>query len=203
MSIQNVAVDARTGFGKGNTKRLRKAGKIPSVVYGMGREALSISILPSTITQIIKSEKSLNSVLNLGLPDTNTDTDNCHVMIKSVDRHPVTDRLIHVDFMRIDMEKQVKAMVPLRFVGTPAGVKLGGVLTLVRHQLEIECLPKDLLSYLEVDVDKLGLEETLRIGDLPAIEGVTFKLGPTRMIAVIRTQKAVVNEVEEEEESPA
>ena len=151
MSIQDVVVNRREVLGKEETGRLRKAGQLPCVVYGMGGESVPVSVEPKVISTIIRSEKGLNTVLHLRLAGTEQTR---HVMIKSLDRHPVTDRLTHVDFMRIDMEKPVTAIIPLKFTGAPEGVKLGGTLTLVRHEVEIECVPKYLLGSITVDVSR-------------------------------------------------
>lgn len=196
MSIQDVVVRRREVLGKEETGRLRKSGRIPGVVYGMGGEALSVSVDPKVINKVSRSEKGLNSVLNLALEGTEQTR---YVMIKDMTRHPVTDYLTHVDFMRIDMDKKVHAIIPLRFAGSPEGVKLGGILTIVRHEVEITCLPKDLLGSIEVDVSKLGLDDALRIGDLPKTEGVDFVLGPTRTVAVVHAEKnAKIDDGEEE-----
>ena len=203
MSIQEVVVHAREESGKGPAGRLRRSGLIPSVVYGFGRDARSISVEPKAIARVIQSEKGLNSVLNLRLDDTDKTS---HVMIRSVDRHPVTDRLLHVDFLRIDMDKKVRAVIPVEFTGSPEGVKLGGVLTIVRHEVEVECLPKDLPGVLRVDATNLGLDEALRIGDLPQTEGVEYVLGPKRMVAVVHAPDhggGSVSEEDGEEEEEA
>lgn len=195
--IQEVVVKSREITGKEESGRLRRAGHVPSVVYGLGKEPTSVTVEPKQIHTILKSEKGLNSVLNLRLEGTEQTR---HVMIKDLDRHPVTNRLTHVDFLRIDMDKKVKAMIPLNFTGSPAGVKLGGVLTMVRHEVEIECLPKDLMGAITVSVSGLGLDDKLTIGDLPNPEGVTYTLGAKRTVAVVHHEKAVIVDDEEGED---
>jgi len=196
MSIQDVVVKRRELLGKEETKRLRKTGLIPAVVYGMGGESVSVSLEPKSINRIIKSEKGLNTVLNLSLEGTDQTR---HVMVKDLTRHPVTDRLTHIDFMRIDMQQEVDAVIPVNLTGTPEGVKLGGILTIVRHEVEITCLPKHLVGQITMDVTHLGLDEALRVGDLPAFEGVTYKLGPNRTVAVVHAEKKAVIDDEDED----
>ena len=196
MSIQEVVVQPRTLLGKEESKRMRKRGLIPSVVYGYGVEPKNIAVEPKVINKIIHSEKGLNAVLNLRLVDTDQTR---HVMIKHIDRHPVTDRLLHVDFLRIDMNRIIHATIELAFEGVPAGVKLGGILTTVHHQVDVECLPKDLPSMIRVDVTGLGMDEGIRVKDLPQYEGVTYKLDPEQTLAVVHPpQKEQVEEEEEE-----
>lgn len=201
MSIQDLTVTRREKLGKEETGRLRKSGLIPAVVYGMGGEAVSVSVEPKAVNAIIRSEKGLNTVLNLTLEGTDQTR---HVMVKDLDRHPVTDRLMHVDFLRIDMEKEVTATIPVRLTGSPEGVKLGGILTIVRHQVDITCLPKDLLGTITMDVSGLGLDDALRIGDLPEFEGVKYVLGPKRTVAVVHAEKkAVLDEEDDDAEEAA
>ena len=101
-NVTEVVVQSREALGTGNTRRLRRAGMIPSVVYGLGDGAVSVTVEPKAISKIIRSETGMNTVLNLRLEGTE---ETRHVMIKTLDRHPVTDRLMHVDFLRIDMDK--------------------------------------------------------------------------------------------------
>jgi len=196
-NIQEVVVERRENLGKGEAGRLRKSGLIPCVVYGLGGEPVPVSVKPKAISRVIHSEIGLNSVLNLRMADSDQTR---YVMIKTLDRHPVTDRLIHIDFLRIDMDKKVNATIPVETVGMPEGVKLGGVLALVRHELEIECLPRHLIGVIKVDVSRLQLMDTLRVGDLPEYEGVSYVLGPKRTVATVRPKGQEVTDDEEEEE---
>jgi len=200
MSIQEVVVTRREGRGKGPAGRLRRSGYIPSVVYGGQGESFAVAVEPKTVIKVIKSEKGLNSVLSLRLADTEQTR---HVMIKSLSRHPVTDRLMHVDFIRIDMDAKISAAIPLEFVGLAEGVKLGGVLTIVRHEVNIECLPKHLLGKIEVDVTGLGMDGTLRVKDLPVFDGVTYTVGPNRMIAVVHAAASADVSVSDEDDDLA
>ena len=197
MSIPEIVVKPRELTGKGPAGRMRRAGIIPSVVYGLNDEPKKVTVEPKAINRIIHSEKGMNTVMNLRLEDTEATR---HVMIKSVDRHPVTDRLIHVDFIRIDMDKEIAAVIPVTLVGSPEGVKLGGVLTMVRHEVEITCLPKNLPGEIRVDVTGLGLDDALRISDLPQLEGVVYTLEANRVVAVVHEPDKEAEEGEGEAE---
>ncbi|CAM2008558.1 50S ribosomal protein L25 [Acanthopleuribacter pedis] len=197
-NIPEIVVFPRELTGKGAAGRLRKEGMIPSVVYGLDVAPSSISVEPKTIGKILHSEKGLNAVVNLRLDNSDQTR---HVMIKDLDRHPVTGRLTHVDFIRVDMDKEVDASIELEISGLPKGVKEGGVLTVVRHDVEVRCLPKFLPGVLKVDVSSLGIDDAKRVSDLPELEGVTYKLDAKRVIAVVHlpSNKNVVDEPEEEE----
>jgi large subunit ribosomal protein L25 len=196
MGIQELSVTTRTTTGKGEAGRLRRSGFIPGVVYGLGMDSISVAVSPKAIGHILHSEKGLNSVVLLREEQGDRSR---HVMIKALDRHPVTDRLTHVDFIRLDMEKPIRAIVPLHVVGTPQGVKLGGILTIVRHELEVEALPADIPSSIEADVSGLAMDEALRIGSLPEITGVRFVLGPTRTLAVVHLPDTEIEKGEKAE----
>lgn len=195
MAIEEVVVKPRELTGKEAAGRLRRSGMIPGVVYGMGGNSVSVSVEPKIINRIIRSESGINTVLKLKLEGS---ANVRHVMIKEVDRHPVTDRLAHIDFLRIDMDKKLTATIPVDLVGTPEGVKLGGLLTIVRHEIDVECLAGDLPPKIQVNVEQLGLEDALRVSDLPEMEGIKYLLEGNRTIAVVHAPEA--EEVAEEEE---
>jgi len=194
MSIPDIIVRDRELTGKGPAGRLRRSGRIPCVVYGLEIAPRAVSIDPKYVNKIFHSEKGLNTVMNLRLEDSETTR---HVMIKAVDRHPLTDRLTHVDFLRVDMNKPVTVVIPVNCTGHPEGVKLGGVLTIVRHEVEVTCLPKDLPGSFNVDVSGLGMDDALRVRDLPVIDGVTINLEPRRTIAVVHAPDKEASEEEE------
>lgn len=200
MSIPELVVEKREKRGKGEAGRLRKSGKIPAVVYGLNRDPFSVSVDPKKISEILHSEKGLNTVVDMRLTGSE---DSRYVMVKDLSRHPVSSRIIHVDFVRIDMDQEIVSVVPVETKGTPVGVKLGGVMTLVRHEIEIRCKPKDLQGTLTIDVSGLELEDAIRVKDLPVIEGVEYLLGPSRVIAVVHAANKEVAEDEEDDEEDA
>lgn len=197
-NVVDLTVQSREKVGTANTRRLRREGKVPAVVYGMGGSTVPVTVEPKALGKIINSEDGLNTVVNLQLEGTE---ETRHVMIKDMERHPINNRLTHVDFVRIDMDKKVHAQLPLVFTGDAEGTKLGGLMTIVRHELEVICLPKHLRGNLKVDISALGINSTLRIGDLPEFEGIEFVLGPTRTLVTIRPQGAEAEADEEEDDA--
>lgn len=195
MSVQEVVVHARGRLGKGASGRIRRKGLLPCVVYGMGEAPVSICVDPKSVNKILRSEKGLNSVLLLKLDGSD---ESRHVMIKGVDRHAVSGRLVHLDFIRVDMNKAVRAVIPLEFTGSAPGVKLGGILALVRHNVEVESLPDKLPGVVTFDLSSLELNEVARVEDLPVLDGVTYLLDAKKAIAVVQAPGRVEEEVEEE-----
>jgi large subunit ribosomal protein L25 len=172
MSNEVIAVSKRETFGKTPLRDLRKSGMLPAVVYGLNEPPVAIAISPKVVARIISSETGMNSVVLMQREGTDIQR---HVIIKDVQRDPVTGRLRHVDFLRVDPTHKVKVKVPVKLIGIPYGVKTqGGMLDFVHRTLEIECLPSLIPAHVDVNVealkvgdsvrfDQLGLASTLRI----------------------------------------
>ncbi len=166
-----VIAKAREGkFNKNAARRVRVAGKIPAVIYGAG-EPIAIELEPKQISRILYSETGHNTIFDVeieGQPETKA-------MIVDWQLEPLNDKLIHVDLKRIALDKKLHLKVRVKLVGIPSGVKNdGGILDQVLREVEIECLPANIPSHLDVDVTGLGLNSNLRVADLPHPEGVTF-----------------------------
>jgi large subunit ribosomal protein L25 len=167
-----VAATPREGkFNKNAARRVRVQGKIPAVVYGAKEPALAIELDPKQMLRILHSETGHNSIFDLEVIGSSTKT---KVMIVDWQYEPIKDRLIHIDLKRIAMDKAMKVEVPVLLEGIPVGVKMGGgILDQVLREVEIECLPSDIPSHINVDVSNLGFGDVLRISDLP--HGGKFK----------------------------
>jgi large subunit ribosomal protein L25 len=167
-----VAATPREGkFNKNAARRVRVQGKIPAVVYGAKEPALAIELDPKQMLRILHSESGHNSIFDLEVKGLTAKT---KVMIVDWQYEPIKDRLIHIDLKRIAMDKVMKVEVPVQLEGIPVGVKLGGgILDQVLREVEIECLPADIPSHINVDVSKLAFGDVLRVSDLP--HGGKFK----------------------------
>src|SRR5271170_8035213 len=167
-----VSATPREGkFTKNAARRVRVQGKIPAVVYGAKEPALAIELDPKQMLRILHSESGHNSIFDLEVAGSSAKT---KVMIVDWQYEPIKDRLIHIDLKRIAMDKAMKVEVPILLEGTAVGVKLGGgILDQVLREVEIECLPADIPSYIGVDVSNLAFGDVLRVSDLP--HGGKFK----------------------------
>ncbi len=160
-----VTAKAREGkFNKNAARRVRVAGKIPAVLYGGGQDPVAIEVDPKQISRILYSESGHNTIFDLDLDGKIS----AKAMIVDWQREPIKDSLIHIDLKRIALDKALKVSVPIKLVGTAVGVKThGGILDQVLREIEIECLPADIPSHIDVDVTELGLHQVLRVKDLP------------------------------------
>jgi len=168
-----VNATPRTGkFNKNAARRVRVAGKIPAVLYGAGHEPVAVEVDPKQISRILFSESGHNTIFDVQLGDGSSAA---KAMIVDWQREPIKDQLIHIDLKRIALDKTLRVSVPIRMVGVAIGVKAeGGILDLVLREAEIECLPADIPSHIDVDVSNLGLHQVLRVSDLPHSDKIKY-----------------------------
>ena len=159
-------------FNKNAARRVRVAGKIPAVLYGGGQDPIALEVDPKQISRILFSESGHNTIFDLEMGG---GTSAAKAMIVDWQREPIKDQLIHIDLKRIALDKALKVSVRVKLIGTPVGVKLqGGVLDLVLREVEVECLPADIPSHIDVDVSELGLNGSVRVSDLPHSDKLKF-----------------------------
>jgi large subunit ribosomal protein L25 len=168
-----VVATPRTGkFNKNAARRVRVAGKIPAVLYGAGHEPVAVEVDPKAISRILYSESGHNTIFDLTLGE---QANAAKAMIVDWQREPINDKLIHIDLKRIALDKVLRVSVPIKLVGVAAGVKTqGGILDQVLREVEIECLPADIPSHIDVDITNLGLHHVLRVSELPHSDKVKF-----------------------------
>ena len=167
-----VNAKPRTGkFNKNAARRVRAAGNIPAVLYGAGQDAVAVEVDPKHISKILFSDTGHNTIFDVDLGDKSP----VKAMIVDWQREPIKDRLIHIDLKRIAMDKVLKVSVRVKLMGVPVGVKThGGILDQVLREVEIECLPSDIPSHIDVDVTNLDLHEVLRVSGLPHSEKIKY-----------------------------
>ncbi len=160
MSQETLIVPKRESFGKAAIRDLKASGMIPAVVYGLNEPPVAIAISPKVVARVLASDTGMNSVMFLQREGTDIKR---HVIIKDLQRDPITSRLRHVDFMRVDMTLKVRVKVPVRLVGTSVGVKaMGGVLDFAHREIELECLPSMIPAHIDVDITNLAVGDSVR-----------------------------------------
>ena len=158
---------SRDSFGKNEARRTRRDGKVPAVVYGAtgeaGHSAVAIAVEPKALLRILHSESGANTLISLKLAGS-ADT---KVLVKEFQLDPLTHQVLHADFYRVAMDRVIQVTIPVIVKGEPKGVKQqGGVLELIRREIEIECLPGDIPENVEVDVSELMLNQGVRVRDI-------------------------------------
>ena len=159
-----VAATPREGkFNKNAARRVRVGGKIPAVVYGANEPSVAVEVDPKQILRILHSDAGHNSIFDLEVGDAKA-----KAMIVDWQYEPIKGSLLHIDLKRIALDKAIKVEVPIQLLGTAVGVKTqGGILDQVLREVEIECLPGDIPSHIDVDVSNLEFGQVLRVSDLP------------------------------------
>ena len=196
MSDQVLEVHARAERGKGASRRMRAAGKIPAVVYGGGKETVPIEIDRKAVLDLLKTSGTENAVFLLKLAGTGQER---HTMIRELDVDPVSRQIRHIDFQRVVMTEKVRVQVHIELTGTAEGVKNeGGIVDFVTREVEIECLPGDIPRHLTADVSALHLGQHIEAKDLPLPPGVVLLADAERVIAAVTHSRLAV-----EEEAPA
>jgi len=178
----------RTAGNKNDARRVRRDGKIPAVVYGAGKDAVSVTVDPRHVMRILNSETGHNTIFDLTL-----DHDKTKAMIVDWQFEPVKGKLLHVDLKRIAMDRKLTVMVPIELKGEPVGVKQqGGILEQMLREVEIECLPADIPSFIEVDVTELVFGKVLRVADLPHTGKLKFLTDENQPVAHVTAVKEEV-----------
>ncbi len=167
-----VAKPRQGKFNKNAARRVRVAGKIPAVLYGAGHEPFAVEVDPKQISRILFSESGHNTIFDVTLGE---QSNAAKAMIVDWQREPINDKLIHIDLKRIALDKTLRVSVPIKLVGISIGVKTqGGILDQVLREVEIECLPADIPSHIDIDVSGLELHQVIRVSDLPHSDKVKF-----------------------------
>jgi large subunit ribosomal protein L25 len=170
---------------KNDARRIRRDGKIPAVVYGAGKDARSVSVDPRQVSRILHSESGYNTIFDLTL-----DGERTKAMIIDWQYEPIKGALLHIDLKRIAMDQRLQVNVPIVLKGEAEGVKQqGGILEQVAREVEVECLPGDIPTAIEVDVSHLVFGKVMRISDLPQPDKVKFLSDPNQPVAHIISVK--------------
>src|SRR5215471_388685 len=173
---------------KNDARRVRRDGKIPAVVYGAGKNSRSISVDPRVVTRILNSETGHNTIFDLTL-----DGEKTKAMIVDWQYEPIKGKLLHIDLKRIALDKVLRVSVPIELMGEAAGVKQeGGILEQMLREVEIECLPADIPSFIEVDVTELVFGKVLRVADLPHSGKLKFLSDENQPVAHVTAVKEEV-----------
>ena len=198
----DLVADYREDSGKGSSRRLRRQGKVPAIIYGAGRPPRALTFDHNKVLKQLENESFYSSILNVKVGDKSQ-----AAILKDLQRHPSKRQVLHVDLQRIVADQEIKMNVPLHFINEEiaVGVKQGGgKVSHLMNEVEIVCLPKHLPEYIDVDIADLELDAMLSLSDIKVPEGVTITSlaqdpPMDRPIVNIHVIKEVVIEEEEVE----
>ncbi len=190
-----VKAEFRTALGSAESRRMRREGVVPAVVYGRESESTSVAVNGRELHVALHTEAGLNAVITLDVDGTPITT-----LAREIQRHPLRGDITHLDFIRISLTETVAAEVGIDFEGEPVGVRDdGGIVETIRSTVNLEALPAAIPSHIVLDIAELTIGDVLRVSDLPVIEGVEYTDDPDAGVVTVSVPAAVVAEEAEDE----
>ena len=204
MELIELNANIRTTVGNGPARRLRQSGQLPAVLYGPGAETVLLSVNISDFDQVLKKSGASQLLLNLVIQDSETYTRSA--MVKELQTHPVSRNFLHVDFYEIAMDRKIRVKVPIVTTGMAKGVELGGVLQIIRREIEVLCLPFEVPESFEIDIADLDIGDSIHVkdispeGEIEFLEDEHFTV-VTLLSPKLEEEEEPTEEEEEEEEA--
>lgn len=199
MNLIEIKTKIRTTTGNGPARRLRMSGQIPAVLYGPKTESVLLSVNKNDLELLFKKGGIGQVVLNLVIQK-NGETTTRPAMIKELQTHPVSRNFIHIDFYEIKMDQKITAKIPVVTTGIAKGIELGGVLQIIRRELEVECLPLEVPESIEIDISDLDVGDSIHVGKIRLESELEFLEDDNYTVVTVLTPKLEEEEPEEEEE---
>ena len=195
MAKSVLNVEPRVRIGKSGSRKVRRDGLVPAVVYGKGMESFNLRVDPKALQQAIATEAGWNTLITL---KGDGPFDGKVVILKEMQLDPIKRGAMHVDFLAINLKDKITVMVPVHALGKSRGEKEGGTLQLIRHELEVLCLPTDIPTAIEVDVTEMNVGDVVHIEDIALPAGVETPHDVNFTVMTVMGRKA--EEVEGAEE---
>lgn len=191
-----LAAATRRTRGKNEARRLRRAGRLPAVVYGgTPLESQALEVDPRALMRIVRSEAGVNTLVDLQVDGGRSG----QVLIKDIQHDPLTDALLHVDFFRLAMDRAITVTVPVTLDGEAAGVKQqGGLLDFVTREIQVECMPAEIPEHIDIDVRELMMGDGVRVRDVA--EGKSWRPVSDLDTLLVHVTQSKTTAAEEEEE---
>lgn len=199
--FMQVNAESRLQVGKKIAKKLRKEGRIPAIIYGDHKESIPIALSLTDVKSILKHEKGENTVLKIHRDDIKVDA-----MLKEIQYDYLGDNIIHVDFLRIDLDKPVEVNVPIEVTGEAIGVKMeDGFFDFMTREVRVKCLPAKIATKYVVEVSHLHAGDSIKMEDLELGEDIQLMSDPTTVICAVTLKRGMeeFDELEEGEEEAA
>jgi large subunit ribosomal protein L25 len=192
-----LTVKERESRGSADSRRLRKQGFIPGVLYGKGKGSYAICVPERELRRVLTGAGGLHAILDVVLEGQAT----THASIlKDYQQDPIRGHISHIDLQEVRLDQPIQASVTVQLIGEPAGVKEGGVLSQVQREINVEALPMEIPEHIDLDVTGMAIGDTLRLADLARVEGVTYLDDPEE--TVLASVGLPAREIEPEPEEP-
>ena len=200
MVQSSLRVKPRIRIGKSGAREVRKEGNIPAILYGRGEDPVPLVVRPDELKRALSNSAGINTVLELEI-DGSESTAKRFSMVQEIQRDPIKNRVIHLDFLAIDMKKSIRVKVPVSTQGRSEGERRGGRLEKLMRTIDLECLPGDIPDLIEIDVSSLDIGGFVDIAGIEFGEGVKpVRDGSEKVVQVLAQRAQEEEEVEAEEE---
>jgi large subunit ribosomal protein L25 len=199
MAQVTLSARVRNTKGKGATRKLRRDKQVPAIFYGPHSAATMLSVNYSDLQSLIKSTTSENIILQLRI-ESDKGTETRSVIMKELQADPIKPVYYHADFYEIALDKELTLNIALHLVGTPPGVTEGGVLQHVKRDIQVSCLPADMVESIQVDVSALNIGDAVHVKDIVLPKGIQSLEDEDETVAVVAAPHVVAEKVEEEGE---
>jgi len=197
LEIMNLRATLRETVGNGPSRALRREGKVPAILYGPKTEPIKLTIDKMDLEPIFKRGAVAQKLLKLDIDGVDGAT---NVMVKEIQKHPVSHNLLHLDLYQVSMDQKIKVMVPVVTTGKSVGVEMGGMLQIIRRELEVFCLPDQIPENITIDITDLDIGGSFHVEDLQLEGDVEVPAEVNFTILTILSTKVEEEEVEGEEE---
>jgi len=195
-----IQATKREQSGKGFARSLRRAGKIPAVVYGHGYEPVSITLDGTVLNKMFQpghEDSAEFQLIDLKIDSDGSPIEN-KVMVKEIQRHPLQQHIEHIDFFAVKMDEPIVAPVHIRLHGKPEGVKLGGILRHILREIEVKSLPADIPSHIDLEIEHLQVGDSIHVSDLQVPENVNVLTDLSAAVVNIMLPTVIEEPAEEE-----
>ena len=192
-----LAARRRYETGKGVARRLRAAGQVPAVLYGKDQETVSLTLDAREALHLFHSISVENTIVNVRIDD---DKEELETLVREIQMHPYRPDIVHVDFYCIERGVALEVDIPANYVGTPHGVRDGGILEIILHEFRVKCLPMDIPETIEVDISALDIGDSVHASEISIDETVELLTDPGQTICLVSAPREEEEEEEEEEE---
>lgn len=201
MDFVELKTNIRTQVGNGPARALRRQGKIPAVLYGPGTEPVLLAVAVNDLEKVLKKSKAAQVLLKVLIQNGETSTKSA--MIKELQTHPLSRDFLHLDLYEIALDRKITVKIPIAVKGKSIGVEEGGVLQIIRRELEVSCLPFAIPEVIDIDVTDLDIGDSIHVGQLSVEEGIELMDDDHFTVVTVlspKVEEAEVEELEDEEE---
>ncbi len=201
MDFVELKTNIRTQVGNGPARALRRQGKIPAVLYGPGTEPVLLAVAVNDLEKVLKKSKAAQVLLKVLIQNGETSTKSA--MIKELQTHPLSRDFLHLDLYEIALDRKITVKIPIAVKGKSIGVEEGGVLQIIRRELEVSCLPFAIPEVIDIDVSDLDIGDSIHVGQLSVEEGIELMDDDHFTVVTVlspKVEEAEVEELEDEEE---